>query len=425
MATATVAAPVVSTGYWTRSRKGGALFVVLGVAATIVFGAITPSGVTAHFLLGTTSTGASLGIPGKAGAIAFGIVATAAGIGLLISRSRRWDNWLVGAALVALLMSLLCYAIASASVGNQFIPVTSLAQQTIALSVPLIYGAMAGVLCERSGVINVAIEGQLLLGAFAAAMFATVAATPWMGVVAGGVAGMLVGALLAVFAIRYRVDQVILGVILIGLCTGLSGFLYERIMQNDSSHFNSPQALPVWEIPGLSKIPVIGPSLFKQNVLVYLVLILVAVIHIGLFRTRWGLRVRAVGEHPTAADTVGVRVQLVRYRNVILAGIVAGLGGAYLVLEVPFSFSKGMSAGKGFIALAAMIFGRWSPIGALLAALLFGFVDAFQGYLNLIGFPIPSQFLSMAPYLVTIVAVAGLVGRVRAPAADGKPYVKG
>ena len=161
-----------------------------------------------------------------------------------------------------------------------------------------------------------------------------------------------------------------------------------------------------------------------MNIFVYLALILVAVTWVALFRTRWGLRVRAVGEHPEAADTVGINVNRVRYRNVILGGLVAGIGGAYFTLGSVGSFDKNMTAGRGFIALAAMIFGRWNPVGAFAAALVFGFADALQSILAILNVPIPSQFLLMTPYLVTILVVAGVVGRARPPAADGKPYVK-
>jgi simple sugar transport system permease protein len=416
---------VVRPGFWTRERRTGAVFVALGVVAAAVFGALASASADATFVVSENANGASVSIPGRAGAIAFGLVAVVAGVVLLAMSARRFFGLLVGVAVVALVLSVLCSQISAASEGLQFMPVINVVRQTIGFSVPLVFGALAGVLCERSGVINVAIEGQLLLGAFSAAMFATIAASVWVGVIAGGVAGIVVGLLLAFFAIRYRVDQVILGVILIALCTGLTGFLFERLMASDADKYNAPTQLPIWEIPGLADIPVLGPILFRWNALVYLVFITGALIHFGLFGTRWGLRTRSVGEHPTAADTVGIRVLGLRYWNVAVAGLIAGLGGSYLVLDAGFQFSKGMSAGKGFIALAAMIFGRWNPVGAMLAALLFGFVEALQTFLSAIGSPIPSQFLSMAPYLITIVAVAGLVGKVRAPAADGKPYVKG
>jgi simple sugar transport system permease protein len=227
-----------------------------------------------------------------------------------------------------------------------------------------------------------------------------------------------------VFAIRYLVDQVVMGIVLNLFALGLTGFIYERLMQRDQQAYNEPPKFGNWEIPLLSDIPVIGPALFRSSIFLYLALVLVAVIQFGLYRTRWGLRTRSVGEHPTAADTLGVRVLGLRYRNVLMAGAVAGVGGASYTLLL-YSFTKNMIGGQGFIALAALIFGRWSPTGALLASLFFGFADQLGAYLGAINSIIPSEFLAMLPYLATILAVAGLVGRVRAPAADGKPYIKG
>jgi simple sugar transport system permease protein len=304
-------------------------------------------------------------------------------------------------------------------------PLANLAQGSLVLALPLIFGGLSGVLCERSGVINIAIEGQFIMGAFAAAMVATLAASVWAGILAAAVGGLLIAALLAVLAIRYLVDQVVVGVVLNVFALGVTGFLYEQLMARDAARYNQPSAVPTWDIPVLSDIPVLGPALFEASIFVYLALALVAAVAFGLFRTRWGLRTRAVGEHPVAADTVGVRVLGLRYRNVLVGGLVAGVGGAYFTLLATTNFNKGMTAGLGFIALAALIFGRWNPVGVLLAGLFFGFCRALAAYLNTAGGPIPSQFLNMLPYLATIVAVAGVVGRVRAPAADGKPYVKG
>ncbi|HEU5107623.1 MAG TPA: ABC transporter permease, partial [Micromonosporaceae bacterium] len=289
---------------------------------------------------------------------------------------------------------------------------------------PLIFGSLAGVLCERSGVVNVAIEGQLLMGAFAGALVGTMTGSVWAGLIAAMVGGMFVSLLLAVFAIRYLVDQVVMGIVLNLFAVGLTGFIYERLMQRDQQAYNEPPKFGNWEIPLLSDIPVIGPALFRGSIFLYLAMIFVVVIQIGLYRTRWGLRTRSVGEHPTAADTLGVRVLGLRYRNVLMAGAVAGVGGASYTLLL-YSFTKNMIGGQGFIALAALIFGRWSPIGALLASLFFGFADQLGAYLGAINSVIPSEFLAMLPYLATILAVAGLAGRVRAPAADGKPYIKG
>jgi general nucleoside transport system permease protein len=428
MSTTTLAPTPVTAregGLWTRSRKSGASYLVLGVAAAALFGTLAPGGSTARFVLSEDAGGAALSVPGPAGAITFGLLAAVAGAALLSAAGARWFGWLTGVALAGLLGSFLCWQVSAAPAGREFMPMIDIAHGTVIAAVPLIFGALAGVLCERTGVINVAIEGQFVVGAFAAAMVTTLAASVWFGLLAAAIAGLLLAALLAVFSIRYLVDQVVLGVILIALGVGLTGFLYERVMQPAQDIYNSPTALPKWRIPLLSDIPILGPVLFRSSILVYLALLLVVVVQIGLFQTRWGLRVRSVGEHPTAADTVGIRVLFIRYRNVLMAGVVAGLGGSYFVLENGFQFTKGITAGKGFIALAALIFGRWSPVGALFAALFFGFADKLQVYLQSIGSAIPSQFLSMTPYLLTILAVAGFVGRVRAPAADGKPYVKG
>jgi ABC-type uncharacterized transport system permease subunit len=414
-----VVAPV-ETGFWTRSRKVGVGLAAAGVLAAVLFGALATSE-TVRFTLSDDAQGAALSIDGTFGAILFGVIAAAAGAAMFTD---RWFPWLLGVGLVGLVLSFLCWQISDAPDGQNFMPLVNIVRGTFLLAVPLIFGALAGVLCERSGVVNVAIEGQLLMGAFAGALVGTLAASAWVGLIAAALGGAFVSLLLAIFTIRYLVDQVVMGIVLNLFALGLTGFLYERLMQTDQTKYNQPPHFGNWDIPLLKEIPVLGPALFQSNLFLYLALVLVLVIHVGLFRTRWGLRTRSVGEHPTAADTLGVRVLGLRYRNVLLAGVVAGIGGASYTLLL-YSFTKNMIGGKGFIALAALIFGRWSPTGALLAALFFGFADQLGVYLGAINSVIPSQFLAMLPYLATILAVAGLVGRVRAPAADGKPYIKG
>ena len=292
----------------------------------------------------------------------------------------------------------------------------------VALAVPLVFGALGGVLGERAGVVNIAIEGQLLLGAFAAAIAASTTGSPWAGLVAAAVAGALVALVLGLFAITYFVDQVIVGVVLNVLVLGLTNFLFRQLLTPNAETLNSPDRFQRLPIPILGEIPLIGPIFFRQTPLVYLLYIVVVVVAYALYRTRWGLRVRAVGEHPKAADTVGIKVNRTRYRTLLLAGAIAGAGGAYYSLVSVSQFNREMTGGAGFIALAAVIFGKWDPIRATLAALLFGFATNLQGVLSAIGSPVPSQFMLMLPYLVTIFAVAGLVGRSRPPAADGVPY---
>jgi general nucleoside transport system permease protein len=304
------------------------------------------------------------------------------------------------------------------------IPLTTLLQGALALSVPLVFGALCGVLCERSGIVNIAIEGQLLGGAFLAAVIGSLTSSAYLGMIAAPIAGALVGVLLSFFAVRYWVDQIIVGVVLNVLVIGLTSFLFSTVLTENAEQFNARQRLPNLPIPLLSEIPVIGPVLFNQNLLVYLMYAAVIVLQIFLFRSRWGLRVRSVGEHPKAADTVGIKVNRTRVRNTILGGAVAGLGGAFFTVGSGLAFGKEMSAGQGYIALAAMILGKWNPTGALAAALLFGFSKNLGNVLSTIGSPVPSEFLLMLPYVVTIFAVAGFVGRVRAPAAENIPYIK-
>ncbi|CAN5392406.1 ABC transporter permease [soil metagenome] len=328
--------------------------------------------------------------------------------------------WLIAVFGVLFLIAFLAWAAA----GSRPIPVPGLLVGALALSTPIIFGALGGVIGERAGVVNVAIEGQLLLGAFSAAFVGSVTHQPVLGLIAAMVGSVLLSFVLAVFAIRYIVEQVIVGVVLNVLVAGLTNFLYSKVLTSNGPQFNSTERFPQLPIPGLSEIPIIGPVFFRQTIIVYLMYFAVFMVWFGLYKTRWGLRVRAVGEHPTAADTVGINVNRTRFWTVALAGAVAGMGGAYFTLDAVSSFNKEMTNGLGFIALAAVIFGRWHPLRATLAALLFGFATNLQSVLGIIGSPVPSEFMLMLPYIVTIFAVAGLVGTSRAPAADGKPYIK-
>ncbi|HWJ67422.1 MAG TPA: ABC transporter permease [Nocardioides sp.] len=339
---------------------------------------------------------------------------------LLVARGRRTPLWLVAVFAVLAMTGFLCWAAAGESV-----PVVGLLGGSIALAVPLVFGALGGVLGERAGVVNIAIDGQLLFGAFGAAMFGTITGSPWGGLVAAMLAGAIVALVLGFFAITYFVDQVIVGVVLNVLVIGITSFLYGQVMTENPEGLNSPPHFGRIPIPVLGDIPVIGPVLFRQTILVYLMYAAVAVVAWALYRTRWGLRVRAVGEHPKAADTMGIKVNRTRYTTMLVAGLIAGAGGAtYTLVSVP-QFGEEMTDGAGYIALAAVIFGRWDPVRATLAALLFGFATNLSGVLSVLGSAVPSQFMLMLPYVVTIIAVAGLVGASRAPAADGIPYRKG
>ncbi|HWJ11215.1 MAG TPA: ABC transporter permease [Nocardioides sp.] len=348
------------------------------------------------------------------------LAACTVGSALLARQGRRTPLWLIGLFAFLAVTAFLTWAAAGDS-----LTVIGLLGGSITLAVPLVFGALGGVLGERAGVVNIAIDGQLLFGAFAAAMVGTIVGSPWGGLVAAMLAGALVALVLGFFAITYFVDQVIVGVVLNVLVIGLTSFLFGQVLAENPEKLNAPEHFSRLPIPVLGQIPVIGPVLFRQTILVYLMYAAVAIVAWALYRTKWGLRVRAVGEHPKAADTVGIKVNRTRYTTLLIAGLIAGAGGAtYTLVSVP-QFGEEMTDGAGYIALAAVIFGRWDPVRATLAALLFGFASNLQLALSVIGSPVPSQFMLMLPYVVTIIAVAGLVGASRAPAADGIPYRKG
>ena len=360
-------------------------------------------------------------ISSQTGSRIFSMIAVVASVlAILIFRKGSKIVVPMAVATFALLMSFITWV-----ASGKFIPFTGLLQGALLLAVPLVFGSMSGLICERSGVINIAIEGQLLASAFVSGVVASLTHQTVWGLIAAPIAGATIAFLLATFAIRFSVDQVILGFVLNVLVIGLTDFLYKKLLVPYQETWNTAPTFGHIEIPILSKIPIIGPIFFSQSVVVYLMFAIVAAITFALFKTRWGLRTRAIGEHPTAADTVGIDVNKLRFKNVIIAGLIAGVGGAYYTVGSVGAFGKEMTAGAGFIALAALIFGKWSPMGAVFAALLFGFADNLQSTLTIIGVSIPSEFMLMVPYIATIIAVTGLVGRVRAPAADGIPYLRG
>ncbi len=289
-------------------------------------------------------------------------------------------------------------------------------------AVPLTIGALSGVLCERSGVVNIAIEGMMLTGAFVGAFVGSVT-NLWIGLLAAVLAGGVLAAVLAVLSIKYKTDQIIAGTVINIFATGITSFLSAKFLQK-YQYLNDPGRFPTIKIPVLSDIPFIGPILFQHNMFVYALYFFLIALTVGLFYTRWGLRTRSVGEHPKAADTLGINVYRTRYISVILGGFMAGFGGAYFTLGSVGRFDEVMTAGRGFIGLAAMIFGNWHPIGSFGAGLLFGFFDALSAKVAILKVPIPSEIMLMFPYLATMIALAGVVGRGQMPAADGQPYEK-
>jgi general nucleoside transport system permease protein len=429
MSTATLTAPEAgsTTASEVRNWKTPVILIVLAVAALLVFAIGAPSNDATFRLTGENDPVVLPAIvvpaPVTGWLCALVLLAAAAWSFIRVRAGRAVPGWLLAVFAVFFVAGFLTWVVGSARTPN--LALYGLLAGSVTLAVPLIFGSLSGVLCERSGVVNIAIEGQLLSGAFAAAVAGSLTGSAFVGLLAAVAAGVLVSAVLAVFSIKYVVNQVIVGVVLNVLVSGLTGFLFSTVMSADAATWNSPPRLNPIAIPVLSDIPVIGPILFEQSIVGYLMYLAVAVIYVGLYHTKWGLRTRAVGEHPKAADTLGVKVNRTRFVNVLLAGAVAGLGGAFFTLVLVSSFGRDMTAGQGYIALAALIFGRWNPLGAFFAALLFGFATNLQSVLSFLGTPVPNQFLAMLPYVVTIFAVAGLVGKSRAPASSGIPYIKG
>jgi simple sugar transport system permease protein len=410
-----------------RRRAIGYLTLALGLFIIGVFGLGSAS--NAHSTLTFTPVNTSNGAPWSLAPLTLatrwwnmglGLVTVTVGIEVLW---RRPKAALVrfGAGGVLFFFALLLWAARQPGPSPvSFLNLTSVLIGSSAFVMILIFGSLSGVLCERAGVVNIAIEGQFIIGALGGAIIDSVTNNFWLAAVVGTLLGAVLGWLLAVLAIRYLADQIIIGVVIVTLMSSISSYLNISLLAN-YPQFNVGNQVPNIAIPVLSKIPIIGPTLFNQSGFFYCAIVLVALVSFGLFKTRWGLRVRAVGEHPKAAESVGINVLRVRYRNVILGGAVAGLGGVAFIANQG-QFQPGITSGFGYIALAAMIFGRWKPSGAVVASILFG-VSSYLA-LNLEGYLIPlsGEIMAMFPYLITIAVVAGLIGRVRPPAADGIPY---
>jgi simple sugar transport system permease protein len=318
--------------------------------------------------------------------------------------------------IVALLLGYLVWAPNGSNVSLSNILVAAVAATT-----PLLLGSSAGVLSERSGVINIAIEGQFLASACASAFVSSVTHSAVAGLFTGIGAGMLIGLLLSLLAIRYRVDQIVAGLILITLVTGVTGYVTEQFLDPNSTTLNTPATFSPLPIPGLDSIPIIGKALFDENILLYIAVAVVIGIEVMFARTALGLRIRASGENPTAALSSGVNVRRLRYGSGIVAGGLAGIGGTYFTLGSAGQFVAQMTAGLGYVSLAAVIFGGWRASRAAGAALLFGLATSIATSLGLLNVQVNPELLITAPYIVTIVVLAGTVGASKAPAADGVP----
>ncbi len=345
---------------------------------------------------------------------------------LLRGAAFRWRPWLL------LLVAPWIAATLAELLAGKAANLSGMIGGSLELAAPLTLGALAGILSERSGMFNIALEGKMLVGALIAAVVSSVTflitdsalLSTLVGISAAMAVSGLLGLLLAWLGIRHRVDQIIAGTVINVGAIGITNFIFLRILSRNTE-LNSPPSVEAMRLPVLADIPVLGPILFDSKPYVYVTYILVIVLTYMLFRTRWGLRLRASGEKPAAAGTVGINVLAIRYRSMLLAGVICGLAGSYLSLAIGGRFGMEITAGKGFIALAAMIFGAWHPVGAFAAALVFGFAGTTQTLLAVLGVDIPAELLNSVPYVVTIVVVAGVVGRVRGPAAAGQPYEQG
>ena len=372
---------------------------------------MTPGGID----IGTM---ADLAVPSRLTLLIFGLICLGIGIFQLIKGFGRATNGMVGLCGLLLIMAFLIWQASGKSLN-----LSGMLSSAVLLAVPITLAAFSGILAERSGTINIAIEGMMLMSCMFAALVGSLTKSAVIGMLGGVLSSIALAMLHAVLCIKYKINQTVSGTVINIFSAGLTAFISQKFLQK-YQNLNAPPMLSRIPVPLLSRIPFIGPILFNQNLFVYLMFLILIVLQIALFSTRWGLRLRSVGEHPKAADTLGIDVIRTRYVGMLLSGLVAGIAGAFFTLGSVGRFDEGMTAGKGFIGLAAMIFGNWYPLGALGAGLLFGFADAIGSKLSLLGSVIPPQFMAMSPYLITMIVLAGFIGKGQAPAAEGKPYEK-
>jgi general nucleoside transport system permease protein len=421
MTTTTAVSRVVPISTRKSQILYGSVLIGVGLLIFLLFGLNTEAGVTTTF--GTNLAGSEaikipdLVVPSLATVNLMAMVAVFVGA-FHLARGIRSIGVVVGVIAFTLVLAFITWAAQDKSFN-----LTGMISSSFVRATPIALAALCGVISERSAVINIGIEGIMLISAQVAVVTATVTQNLWVGLIMAILAGALVAALHAFLVIRFKVDQIVSGVAINIVGAGVTSFISSRFLE-EADTLNNSGIFPIITIPLFSKIPILGPMLFENNIIVYLMVILVIAMQVMLYRTPWGLRTRAVGEHPKAADTLGVNVFLMRYVNVIIGGMIAGIGGAYFTIGSVGRFDELMTAGKGFIGLAAMIFGKWNPVGAFASSLIFGFADSLQVKLQILRVPIPSEFLLMAPYIVTMIILTGVVGRAIPPAADGQPYEK-
>ncbi|HEX6305595.1 MAG TPA: ABC transporter permease [Anaerolineales bacterium] len=403
----------------TRRYVTGTIFITISLAIWLLFARQIEAGTETTFRL---VLGGATGLPdwqfSSLTAIYVTAILSAAMGGYQLARGFGKRTDLV----LGLVAGMFIFAFLTWATAGKSLNLAGLINSALLSAVPITLGAFSGVLCERAGVVNIAIEGMMLTGALAGALVGSVT-NMWIGLLAAVLAGALLALVHAVLSITYKTDQIVSGTVINIFATGFTSYISAKFMQR-YEFLNRPDVFPSIRIPVLSEIPVIGPILFNHNIFIYGLFIFMFLLQFALFYTRWGLRLRSVGEHPKAADTLGINVFRTRYMAVILGGMMAGFGGGYFTVGSVGRFDEVMTAGKGFIGLAAMIFGNWQPFGAFGAGLLFGFADSLASKLAILGINIPSEFLLMTPYVATILVLAGVVGRGQMPAADGQPYEK-
>jgi len=413
---------VIQKGIISRRRLVIGILSII-IAAFVLFLGAYATGLSSTFVLtsqraGVTIPAPDLVLPTAPTLYVLGAIAGLLGLGQLLPGFKRETQIIVLEAAIAVI-AFLVWATEGRSLNLTGMLVSSLVRAT-----PIGLAALSGMYSERSGVVNIGIEGMMLVGAFVSVVFASVTGSLFIGFIAGILSGMVMGLLHAVLSIRYKVNQIISGTGIIILALGLTSYL-QRAVLNTYPELNSPgPALAALPIPLLWKIPVLGPILFNQSPIIYTMIVLVVFTQVLMYYTKWGLRVRSVGEHPRAADTLGINVFKIRYISVLISGAIAGVAGAYMSIGSAGRFNEGMTAGKGFLGLAAMIFGNWNSGGAFLGSLIFGFFDSWQEKLSLLQIGIPVDLLGMAPYIATMIVLSGFVGRSRMPAADGTAYNK-
>lgn len=407
-----------------KPRRYGMAIVEIGIALLIFFAfalkiapdvetnfVMTPGGIT-------QGTMQDMILPSRLTLLVLAALASIIGLVQLFKGFQKQTNLMVGITGFLLIMSFLVWQGAGKSLN-----LGGMLNSAVLLAVPITLAAFAGILSERCGIVNIAIEGMMLFAAMTGTIIGSLTGSCFLGIL-GAIAGALgLAAIHAMLSIKYKINQTISGTVINIFSAGITAYVSQKFLQVNEA-INTPPMLGRVPIPVLADIPFLGPILFNTNVFVYLLMIILAILQFALFSTRWGLRLRSVGEHPKAADTLGINVNRLRWMGVLLSGAIAGLAGAFFTLGSVGRFEEGMTAGKGFIGIAAMIFGNWNPIGSLGAGLLFGFADAIGSKLSILGSGIPTQFMAMAPYLITMIVLAGFIGKGQAPAAAGTPYDK-